>query len=243
MAKQPLDSVEVLPLMNTAAVAVELYLKCLSAELIYIEDDLTPEGSFVYSEAKRVHGLVELLGAIPEDVRCLLNDVFDADLGAGWNKDLKSVLEGFEGVFMATRYPFEHGSTFPHYNLEHLMGLADFLGPFREDPSTEDHFQLEVLNDLRLAVSLRVHSAALGRPRLAAADKVHCVNLGLRSALPGPQLGEMQAYVGDERRLLVQLLSCIRLKGLTQFRLARRLLLHQNGFGLNQVSDGFFWEL
>ena len=130
LAKQPLDSVEVLPLMNTAAVAVELYLKCLSAELIYIEDDLTPEGSFVYSEAKRVHGLVELLGAMPEDVRCLLNDVFDADLGAGWNKDLKSVLEDFEGVFMATRYPFEHGSTFPHYNLEHLMGLADFLGRF-----------------------------------------------------------------------------------------------------------------
>ena len=35
-----------------------------------------------------------------------------------------------EGVFRATRYPFEHGIDITRYNFGHLMGLADFLGRF-----------------------------------------------------------------------------------------------------------------
>ena len=39
LAEQPLGSGIALPMMNSAAMAVELYLKSLSAELIYVEDD------------------------------------------------------------------------------------------------------------------------------------------------------------------------------------------------------------
>ncbi len=31
---------------------------------------------------------------------------------------------------MATRYPFEHDADINRYNLEHLMGLSEFLGRF-----------------------------------------------------------------------------------------------------------------
>ena len=135
LAEQPLENVEILPLMNTAAMAVEFYLKSLSAELIYIKDDLMPEASLVYSKpaittGKAGHGLVGLLEVIPPRVRCLLNDDFDAALGAGWNTDLQSVLEDFEGVFKETRYPFEPGCDITRYNHGYLLRLADFLGHF-----------------------------------------------------------------------------------------------------------------
>jgi hypothetical protein len=72
-----------LPLMNTAAMAVELYLKCLSAELIYIEDEYMPDVSRVYAAptiAKgQGHGLVVLLNAMPKDIRGSLIEAFDAE--------------------------------------------------------------------------------------------------------------------------------------------------------------------
>lgn len=145
LAKQPLDKVELLPLMNTAAVAVELYLKCLSARLIYVKDDQMPAGSFVYSQpaitGKDGHGLVGLLKAMPSELLRLLNDIFDADLGTGWNKNLQSVLEDLEGVFKETRYPFEPGSDITRYNLEHLEKLADFLGRFVRNLPLKDHIE------------------------------------------------------------------------------------------------------
>ena len=135
LAEQPPGSGVLLPLMNTAAVAVELYLKCLSAELIHVEDEQMPEVSRLYAEpARRGHNLVALLDAMPPDVRCSLINAFRAR----WNKDLQRVLTELEGVFLATRYPFECGIDITRYNLKHLMGLADFLGRFaRSVPPTD----------------------------------------------------------------------------------------------------------
>lgn len=143
LATQPWEAVEILPLMNTAAVAVELYLKCLSAEQIYVEDWLDSEGSRVYPEAKRVHGLVELLNAIPPKVLRQLNDEFDADIGACWKKDLESVLKDLEGVFTATRYPFEFDADITCYDHGHLMRLADFLGRFAKNLSITLYIELK----------------------------------------------------------------------------------------------------
>ena len=43
-----------------------------------------------------------------------------------------------EGVFLATRYPFERGIDITRFNLESLMGLADFLDRFaRSVPPTD----------------------------------------------------------------------------------------------------------
>ena len=135
LAEQPPGSGVLLPLMNTAAIAVELYLKCLSAELIHVEDEQMPEVSRVYAEpARRGHNLVALLDAMPPDVRCSLINAFRSR----WNKDLQRVLTELEGVFLATRYPFERGIDINRFNLESLMGLADFLDRFaRSVPPTD----------------------------------------------------------------------------------------------------------
>jgi hypothetical protein len=131
-----------LPLMNTAAIAVELYLKCLSAELIHVEDEQMPEVSRVYVApaitSGQGHAFVALFNVIPPDVRCSLINAFDAEFRTRWNKDLQSVLAELEGVFLAARYPFEHGIDITGYNHDHLMGLADFLSRFaRSFPQTD----------------------------------------------------------------------------------------------------------
>ena len=51
------------------------------------------------------------------------------------------MLEDLEGVFMETRYPFEHGFDITRYNLEHLEGLVDFLGCFMSGLPTKTHFE------------------------------------------------------------------------------------------------------
>jgi hypothetical protein len=134
LAEQPAGSGVLLPLMNTTAMAVELDLKGLSAELIHIEGELMPEVSRVYAApaitSRQGHGLVVLLNVMPPDVRRSLINAFDAEIRARWNKDLQSVFAELEGAFLATRYPFEHGIDITRYNLDHLMGLADFLGRF-----------------------------------------------------------------------------------------------------------------
>ena len=72
--------------------------------------------------------------AMPPDVRCSLINAFRSR----WNKDLQRVLTELEGAILATRYPFERGSDITRYNLEYLMGLADFLGRFaRNVPPTD----------------------------------------------------------------------------------------------------------
>lgn len=66
LAEQPRGGGVLLPLMNTAAMAIELYLKCLSAELEFtaINDDIG--GYMVTSAPKRGHALVALLDHIPQ---------------------------------------------------------------------------------------------------------------------------------------------------------------------------------
>lgn len=145
LSQQPPGAGVVLPLMNTAAMAVELYLKCLSADLIHIEDEQMPEMSRVYAApaitSGQGHGLVGLLNAMPPDIRDSLIDAFDAELRRRWKTDLQSVLAGLEGAFMASRYPFEQGSNITRYNLEHLNGLADFLCRFARSFPASDRFE------------------------------------------------------------------------------------------------------
>jgi len=134
LAEQPPGTGVLLPLMNVASVAVELYLKCLSAELIHVEDEQMPEASRVYAAPALTggqgHRLVSLLDAMPPDIRDSLISAFDAELRPLWNKDLRAVLAGLEGAFTASRYPFELDSDISRYNLAHLMRLSEFLGRF-----------------------------------------------------------------------------------------------------------------
>jgi hypothetical protein len=115
-----------LPLLNTATVAVELFLKSLACELVHEPVKGGPIGlSTVHADPeKKNHCLVELLDVIQEDVRENLENTFLNETG----KALRGILTGCEGLFQHSRYPFESKARdVSEYSLSDLMMLAEFL--------------------------------------------------------------------------------------------------------------------
>ena len=104
LGAQPPGSGLLLPLMNAAAVAIELYLKCLSAELVR-----TPVGdaSFVVSVtlAQKGHVLTELLDKVAGDLRQDIERAFQTECPDCGGLSFRDALEQCEGAFTASRYP------------------------------------------------------------------------------------------------------------------------------------------
>jgi hypothetical protein len=101
---QPPGSGMLCPLMNTAAVAIELCLKCLSAEKEYT--DAGRGWSMVSATPHFGHGLTALLDKIEGDLRDELDRAFLAEFPASWGS-FRAALEQCEGTFEASRYQFE----------------------------------------------------------------------------------------------------------------------------------------
>ncbi|MFN0107548.1 MAG: hypothetical protein ACKVZH_01745 [Blastocatellia bacterium] len=129
LQQQPPGSGVLLPLLNTAAVAVELFLKSLSTELIHspIENDGL---SIVRSKPElQDHKLEALLDKIPDDVR----DDLENSFGKKSDVSLREMLRRYEGLFQVSRYPFEppkEKNPLKHiseYSLMELMALSEFL--------------------------------------------------------------------------------------------------------------------
>jgi hypothetical protein len=143
LAKHSQDKDVLLPLMNTATVAVELYLKCLSAERIHVEYEGIPDVSRVYAQPSisniNGHKLRPLLEAVPENIQDSLIDTFNLEFSDLWNQNLQMVLTELDGAFQATRYPFECGTDITSYNFEYLMMLSAFMAHFAKNLSPKDH--------------------------------------------------------------------------------------------------------
>ena len=118
------------PLMNTASVAIELYLKCLSAEKVYTE----AEGGWskVSAKPQRGHGLTMLLDEVEGGLGTELDRAFLGDHSAFGCLSFRTALEQCEGTFERSRYPFE---TAGRHNLSQcpldlLMACSHFLQQF-----------------------------------------------------------------------------------------------------------------
>ena len=128
---QPPGSGVVLPLVNSAAVSIELYLKSLSAERIYTADAMMREGSVVTAYASIAgHSLKPLFEAIVDEVRAKLIEAYDAKLRFELKDDFVTALTRFDGAFSASRYPFEPNVNISGYNLQSLASIAKFLREF-----------------------------------------------------------------------------------------------------------------
>lgn len=119
-----------LPLMNAAAVSVELFLKSLSAESVFVPE-LMFGGHRVYAspDVKR-HTLVDLFESIPIDIREELELQFATSRLQSVASSVPEILHTYEGLFSISRYPFEEGSDIRSFPLSPLMQLADFLWTF-----------------------------------------------------------------------------------------------------------------
>jgi hypothetical protein len=131
LSKEPPGSGLLLPLVNAAAVSIELYLKSLSAERIYTADVDMPDISIVSSRAERaIHTLRELFDKIPNQTRAQLIGAYDDRVRPQLKDDVTTALEGVSGAFLASRYPFETGANITKYSVLHLITLARFLRAF-----------------------------------------------------------------------------------------------------------------
>jgi hypothetical protein len=127
---QPPGSGLTLPLINMAAVAIELYLKSLSAERVY----------------ESIGGGVSTVSAAPAEQSHRLTKHLD-NAGPGLGKDLdrafraahsvqycnlafRDALIQCEGAFKASRYPFEAKHDIRKYSLDLINSCSQFLGEF-----------------------------------------------------------------------------------------------------------------
>lgn len=131
LRQQPRGFGVLLPLLNTAAVAVELFLKSLSSKLVHTPSGNVEGMSIVHAipEMKH-HRLAELLDNIQDDVRTKLESSFADYMTDQAGTTLRDSLIPYEGLFAVSRYPFEPATDVGKYPLDLLMELSAFLRTF-----------------------------------------------------------------------------------------------------------------
>jgi hypothetical protein len=139
LAQQP-GSGLLLPLMNAAAIAIELYLKCLSAEKVYTEAG-RGRSKVSAKPAMRCHVLTKLLGKVGGDVEHQLDHAFRAEPSAFHDLSFRDALKRCEGVFEESRYPFEPNGDLSKYPLDLLMACSAFLQQFVAELQAEETIQ------------------------------------------------------------------------------------------------------
>jgi hypothetical protein len=140
LERQPLGSGVLLPQMNAAAIAVELFLKSLSTKSIFVQQT-DFDGCIVHAKPDVPnHHLVELFDNVPDDIRDDLELRFKTSELTRFATCLRDLLATYEGLFTASRYPFEPkrdvlqypftARDIRDYPLDPLMELSAFLRTF-----------------------------------------------------------------------------------------------------------------
>jgi hypothetical protein len=131
LAMQPPFSGVLLPLINVATVAIELYLKCLSAELVHTPNKDFPN-CFIVSAAptKWGHKLAPLFEAVSDDLKQDIEVAFKTEHSNGTGQTFLETLRRCEGAFAESRYPFEQDKDITKFPLGDLMFSSEFLGVF-----------------------------------------------------------------------------------------------------------------
>ena len=124
---QPPGTGVVLPMKNAAAMAIELYLKCLAAEVIHVPESANSQGSLVYAQAStRGHKFTKMFCRIDEDIRSQLEAVYVE----ATDRELEHDLSTIEDALVVTRYPYEPGKDASRISLQTLASISEFLRKF-----------------------------------------------------------------------------------------------------------------
>lgn len=128
--KEPPGTGILLPLINAATVSIELYLKCLSSEVVF-----TPEGTvdnmFVVTAKPQQfgHKLVSIFEKIPKKYQTKINQNY-ASIFSNDSRSFKHVLKSLKGAFMQSRYPFEKEHDISNFSIKDLGNVCQFLSDF-----------------------------------------------------------------------------------------------------------------
>ena len=136
LSRNPPGTGVVLPTMNAAVVAIELYLKCLSAEVIHVPEEPIKTGIpnidevkwyRVYAQANAGrHDFKLILCGIEDDIQRHLKDSYKAET----NRELQDDLSLIRDALTKSRYPYEPCQDPPDVDFQALMLLSPFLRSF-----------------------------------------------------------------------------------------------------------------
>jgi hypothetical protein len=129
------DGGVLLPFLNTASMAIELYLKTLTTDSKWVPQ---PDGvSSIYADPTRGHEPTKLLKIIPPDVRAKLDVAFAAWQGSN-GQTIEQRCAVYDTLFMTSRYVFEESRKLGGFTLEPLLAFIDFLKTFVESLPAEE---------------------------------------------------------------------------------------------------------
>lgn len=127
MIQQPPGSGLLLPALHCASIALELYLKSLSARELEIRDVLVG-GAYIYAQsAASIHALEDLFDMAPADIRQLIEHEVGQSIRLRFFGSARSALGAHNSMFMASRYPFEASSELQDVKIEALDDLLQVL--------------------------------------------------------------------------------------------------------------------
>ena len=143
MIRQPPYSGVLLPALHCASIALELYLKALSAHEIEVADPAPTGGGYVYAQsASKCHRLEDLFDKAPTDIQDLMETAAGNMPHLSGFSGVRKALEAHNPMFIASRYPFEPNSELSDVKiqaLDELVGLLDDVtrkAPHRWVPDT-----------------------------------------------------------------------------------------------------------
>jgi len=128
----------VFPLVNVGAVGVELYLKCMIAEVVYTPDPWDAELSLVMAKPQIIgHNLGKIFENLSSKVRRKINQNFKIEYPAS-HSSFREFLRKVEGAFVRSRYPFDSAKGISMYRLQEIEIVLEFLQNFVSNLEVEE---------------------------------------------------------------------------------------------------------
>lgn len=128
MIEQPPFSGVLLPALHCASIALELYLKSLSAREVEVPDTSFGEGAYIHARSSVIsHRLEDLFDRASPDIQQLIEKASGRFSRLSRFSGVRDALKAHNEMFMASRYPFEPGSELSGIRIETLDELLQLL--------------------------------------------------------------------------------------------------------------------
>lgn len=114
-----------LPAMHCACICIELYLKCLSAKEIEVDDEMGLGTYYIHPKAAaKSHRFARLFDETPADCQSSLAAAASTHHRLRSYGTLRAALDVIDGLFMDTRYSFEAGANISKVPLDVLTDIV-----------------------------------------------------------------------------------------------------------------------
>jgi hypothetical protein len=128
LISQPPGAGVLLPALHCASIALELYLKSLSAREVELPDSTFPDLVFIHAESAAIsHRLEKLFDLAPIDVQAALNNEIKKQPRLQQFGSARLALADRNPMFMASRYVFEAHRSLNGIEIASLTALLDAI--------------------------------------------------------------------------------------------------------------------